>query len=80
SLPGRGLGGVRLVLRAPPAGLVPALPRCFPGAGPPRCRVPFARPLLAPVPPAPAALVARLFRLLFSAPAAAAVHATWAAG
>jgi putative transposase len=46
----RGLGGVRLMISDQYAGLVKALERCFQGAGHQRCRVYFARNLLAHVP------------------------------
>jgi hypothetical protein len=44
----RGLGGVRLVISDQHAGLVAALKRSFQGAAHQRCRVHFARNLLAP--------------------------------
>ena len=47
SLRQRGLGGVRLVISDQHAGLVAALRRCFQGAAHQRCRVHFARNLLA---------------------------------
>ncbi len=50
SLKQRGLGGVRLVISDQHAGLVKALRRSFQGAGHQRCRVHFARNLLAHVP------------------------------
>src|SRR4051812_36571487 len=50
SLKQRGLGGVKLVISDQHAGLVKALRRCFQGAGHQRCRVHFARNLLAHVP------------------------------
>lgn len=59
------------------AGLVKALKRCFQGAGHQRCRVHFARNLLAHVPKDKADMVASMFRMIFSAPDAEAVHATW---
>lgn len=77
SLKGRGLGGVRLVISDQHAGLVKALKRCFQGAGHQRCRVHFARNLLAHVPKDKADMVASMFRMIFSAPDAEAVHATW---
>ena len=46
----RGLAGVRLVISDQHAGLVKALKRSFQGAGHQRCRVHFARNLLAHVP------------------------------
>ena len=77
SLKGRGLAGVRLVISDQHAGLVKALKRCFQGAGHQRCRVHFARNLLAHVPKDKADMVASMFRMIFSAPDAEAVHATW---
>ena len=53
SLRQRGLGGVRLVISDQHAGLVAALRRSFQGAGHQRCRVHFARNLLALVPKSP---------------------------
>lgn len=50
SLRSRGPGGVRLVISDRYAGLVAALRRVLQGAGHQRCRVPFARNLLALVP------------------------------
>ena len=47
SLKARGLGGVRLVISDQHAGLVAALRRSFQGASHQRCRVHFARNLLA---------------------------------
>ncbi len=65
SLKGRGLGGVRLVISDQHAGLVKALKRCFQGAGHQRCRVHFARNLLAHVPKDKADMVASMFRMIF---------------
>lgn len=58
SLKQRGLGGVRLVISDQHAGLVKALRRSFQGAGHQRCRVHFARNLLACVPKSHADMVA----------------------
>jgi putative transposase len=77
SLKHRGLGGVRLVISDQHAGLVKALKRCFQGAGHQRCRVHFARNLLAHVPKDKADMVASMFRMVFAHPDPAAVHATW---
>jgi putative transposase len=77
SLKQRGLGGVRLVISDQHAGLVKALKRCFQGAGHQRCRVHFARNLLAHVPKDKADMVASMFRMVFAQPDPAAVHATW---
>jgi putative transposase len=76
-LKGRGLSGVRLVVSDQHAGLVAALRRCFPGEAHQRCRVHFARNLLALVPRSHKDMVAALFRTIFAQPDATAVHATW---
>jgi putative transposase len=73
----RGLGGVRLVISDQHAGLVKALKRCFQGAGHQRCRVHFARNLLAHVPKDKADMVAAMFRMVFAQLDAAAAHAIW---
>jgi putative transposase len=73
----RGLSGVRLVVSDQHAGLVAALRRCFAGAAHQRCRVHFARNLLALVPRSHKDMVAALFRTIFAQPDAKAVHATW---
>ena len=76
SLKSRGLSGVRLVISDQHAGLVAAIARCFQGAGHQRCRVHFARNLLALVPKAQVDMVAALFRTIFAQPDAEAVAAT----
>ena len=68
SLKGRGLSGVRLVISDQHAGLVKALRRCFQGAGHQRCRVHFARNLLAHVPKSHMDMVAAMFRTIFAQP------------
>jgi putative transposase len=68
---------VRLVISDQHAGLVKALRRCFQGAGHQRCRVHFARNLLAHVPKDKADIVAALFRMIFAQPDPGAVHASW---
>ncbi|WP_377641753.1 IS256 family transposase [Oryzobacter terrae] len=73
----RGLAGVRLVISDQHAGLVKALTRCFAGAAHQRCRVHFARNLLALVPKSHKDMVAALFRTIFAQPDDKAVHATW---
>jgi len=73
----RGLSGVLLVISEQHAGLVKALNRCFIGAAHQRCRVHFARNLLALVPKSHKDMVAALFRTIFAQPDAAAVHQTW---
>jgi putative transposase len=77
SLKQRGLTGLRLVISDAHAGMVKALKRCFQGAGHQRCRVHFARNLLAHVPKDKADMAASLFRMVFAQPDPAAVHATW---
>jgi putative transposase len=73
----RGLGGVRLVISDQHAGLVAALKRSFQGAAHQRCRVHFARNLLALVPKTHTDMVAAVFRTIFAQPDAATVAATW---
>jgi len=73
----RGLGGVKLVISDQHSGLVKALKRSFQGAGHQRCRVHFARNLLAHVPKSHADMVAAVFRTVFAQPDADAVSATW---
>jgi putative transposase len=73
----RGLGGVRLVISDQHAGLVAALKRSFQGAAHQRCRVHFARNLLALVPKSHTDMVAAVFRTIFAQPDAQTVAATW---
>ena len=73
----RGLSGVKLVISDQHAGLVKALRRCFQGAGHQRCRVHFARNLLAHVGKDKADMVASMFRTVFVQPGPQAVHAAW---
>jgi len=73
----RGLGGVRLVISDQHAGLVAALRRSFQGAAHQRCRVHFARNLLAHVPKTHTDMVAAVFRTVFAQPDANTVAATW---
>ena len=77
SLKQRGLGGVRLVISDQHAGLVAALKRSFQGTAHQRCRVHFARNLLALVPRSHTDMVAAVFRTIFAQPNAEAVTATW---
>src|SRR3954447_9822173 len=77
SLKRRGLGGVRLVTSDQHAGLVKALRRCFQGAAHQRCRVHFARNLLAHVPKAQTDYVAAAFRTIFAQATPAEVDAAW---
>jgi len=62
----RGLHGVQLVISDQHAGLVAALRRCFQGVAHQRCRVHFARNLLATVPKANQEMVAAAFRTVFA--------------
>jgi transposase-like protein len=62
----RGLGGVRLVISDQHAGLVAALRRCLQGAAHQRCRVHFARNLLARVPKGQQDMVSAAFRMVFA--------------
>ena len=77
SLKQRGLSGVKLVISDQHAGLVKALKRCFQGAGHQRCRVHFARNLLAHVGKDKADMVASMLRTVFVQPGPKAVHAAW---
>lgn len=65
-LKARGLSGVRLVISDQHAGLVAAIRRCFQGAAHQRCRVHFARNLLATVPKGHQEMVAAAFRTIFA--------------
>jgi transposase-like protein len=77
SLKNRGLAGVRLVISDQHAGLCAAIRRCFQGAAHQRCRVHFARNLLATIPKAHQDMVAALFRTVFAGIDADAVAAQW---
>ena len=59
------------------AGLVAALTRSFQGSGHQRCRVHFARNLLAHVPKSHADMVAAVFRTIFAQPDPEAVSSAW---
>jgi transposase-like protein len=59
------------------AGLVKALRRCFQGVAHQRCRVHYARNLLAHVPKAQTDYVAAAFRTIFAQTKPADVHAAW---
>jgi putative transposase len=72
-----GLTGVKLVISDQHAGLVAALRRCLQGAAHQRCRVHFARNLLALIPKSHKDMVAAVFRTIFAQPNAAAVSAAW---
>jgi len=73
----RGLAGVRLVISDQHAGLVAALGRVFQRVGHQRCRVHFARNLLALVPKSHKDMVAAVFRTIFAQPNPEAASATW---
>jgi putative transposase len=66
SLRKRGLHGVRLVISDQHSGLVAALRRCLQGTAHQRCRVHFARNLLATVPKSQQEMVAAAFRTIFA--------------
>jgi transposase-like protein len=77
SLTERGLHGTQLVISDQHSGLVAALRRILQGASHQRCRVHFARNLLALVPKSHKDMVAAVFRTIFAQPDAATVAATW---
>ena len=77
SLKSRGLSGVRLVISDQHAGLVAAIGRCFQGAGHQRCRVHYARNLLALVPKGQMDMVAAVFRTIVAQPDPEAMSVTW---
>jgi putative transposase len=77
SLKQRGLAGVQLVISDQHSGLVAALRRCFQGVAHQRCRVHFARNLLAHVPKAQADYVAAAFRMIFAQTTPEDVSAAW---
>jgi putative transposase len=66
SLRSRGLSGVRLVISDAHAGLKAAIRKCFSGASWQRCRVHYARNLLALIPKAQQEFVAAAFRSIFA--------------
>jgi transposase-like protein len=77
SLRSRGLGGVQLVISDQHSGLVGALRRVFQGVAHQRCRVHFARNLLALVPKSHQDMVAAVFRTIFAQPDPDTVASTW---
>ena len=77
SLKRRGLTGVRLVISDQHAGLVAAIRRCFQGAGHQRCRVHFARNLLANIPKGHQEMVAAAFRTIFAQVSPEEISAQW---
>ena len=66
SLKTRGLAGVRLVISDAHAGLKASIRKCFTGASWQRCRVHYARNLLATVPKSHVEFVAAAFRSIFA--------------
>lgn len=66
SLRDRGLNGVRLVISDAHAGLKASIRKCFTGASWQRCRVHYARNLLACVPKSHVEFVAAAFRSIFA--------------
>jgi putative transposase len=77
TLKSRGLSAVRLVISDQHAGLVAALRRIFQGVAHQRCRVHFARNLLALVPKSHQDMVAAVFRTIFAQPDPDTVASTW---
>jgi hypothetical protein len=73
----RGLSGVRLVISDQHAGLVAAIRRCFQGAGHQRCRVHFARNLLANIPKGHQEMVSAAFRTIFAQVSPEEISAQW---
>jgi transposase-like protein len=77
SLRDRGLTGVRLVISDAHAGLKRSIRRCFAGASWQRCRVHYARNLLALVPKSHTEFVAAAFRSIFALGTPAEVEARY---
>jgi putative transposase len=77
SLKERGLSGVRLVISDAHAGLKASIRKCFAGSSWQRCRVHYARNLLAAVPKAHAEFVAAAFRSVFALGTPTEVRARW---
>ena len=77
SLRDRGLTGVRLVISDAHAGLKASIRKCFTGSSWQRCRVHYARNLLATVPRAHTEMVAAAFRTIFTLTDPDAVAARW---
>ena len=73
----RGLDGVRLVISDQHAGLVAAIKRCFQGAAHQRCRVHFARNLLAMIPKGHQAMVSAAFKTVFAQVSGPDMHTQW---
>jgi len=77
SLKQRGLGGVQLVISDQHSGLIAAMSKAFQGVAHQRCRVHFARNLLALIPKAQADNVAAAFRIVFAQNTSKEVEAAW---
>lgn len=77
SLRDGGLSGVRLVISDAHAGLKTSIRKCFTGSSWQRCRVHYARNLLATVPKAHAEFVAAAFRSIFALGTPDEVSARW---
>jgi len=77
SLKTRGLAGVRLVISDAHAGLIKSIRKCFAGASWQRCRVHYARNLLAKVPKAHTDMVSAAFRSIFALSTPDEIHARW---
>jgi putative transposase len=77
SLRDRGLGGVRLVISDAHAGLRVSIRKCFAGSAWQRCRVHYARNLLATVPKSHVEFVAAAFRSIFALGTKGEVEARW---
>lgn len=73
----RGLDGVKLVISDQHAGLVAAIKRCFQGAAHQRCRVHFARNLLAMIPKGHQAMVSAAFKTVFAQVSGPDMHNQW---
>jgi len=73
----RGLDGVQLVISDQHAGLVAAIKRCFQGAAHQRCRVHFARNLLAMIPKGHQAMVSAAFKTVFAQVSGEDMHTQW---
>jgi transposase-like protein len=73
----RGLDGVKLVISDQHAGLVAAIKRCFQGASHQRCRVHFARNLLAMIPKGHQAMVSAAFKTVFAQVSGPDMAAQW---
>ncbi len=77
SLRDRGLSGVRLVISDAHAGLKASIRKCFVGSSWQRCRVHYARNLLATVPKSHVEFVAAAFRSIFALSDRAEIEARW---